>query len=162
MRSFGGVGDEFEKLLEVIFIRLKVYMRGVENEKRGIVVMGEKVVVTLHQFFEIFPLHGVFVGASTFVEAIHERFGCAVLVKGGHMKTTDAIDLFYDGKEEFLLSAPRVRRMSPPGTGCTYSAAITAFLAKGEPLVRAVELAKQHMVRAFAEAYRAGKQTFLG
>ncbi len=94
--------------------------------------------------------------------AIHERFGCAVLVKGGHMKTTDAIDLFYDGKEEFLLSAPRVRRMSPPGTGCTYSAAITAFLAKGEPLVRAVELAKQHMVRAFAGAYRAGKQTFLG
>jgi len=99
---------------------------------------------------------------SDAARAIHARFGCAVLVKGGHMKTTDAIDLFYDGKEEFLLSAPRVRRMSPPGTGCTYSAAITAFLAKGEPLVRAVELAKQHMVRAFAGAYRAGKQTFLG
>ena len=79
--------------------------------------------------------------------AIHARFGCAVLVKGGHMKTTDAIDLFYDGKEEFLLSAPRVRRMSPPGTGCTYSAAITAFLAKGEPLVRAVKLAKQRWFR---------------
>jgi hydroxymethylpyrimidine/phosphomethylpyrimidine kinase len=41
--------------------------------------------------------------------AIHEQFGCAVLVKGGHMKTTEAIDLFYDGREEFLLSAPRVR-----------------------------------------------------
>ena len=52
--------------------------------------------------------------------------------------------------------------MSPAGTGCTYSAAITAFLAKGEPLARAVELAKQHMVRAFAGAYRAGKQMFLG
>ena len=83
---------------------------------------------------------------SDAARAIHARFGCAVLVKGGHMKTTDAIDLFYDGIEEFLLSAPRVRRMSPPGTGCTYSAAITGFLAKGEPLVRAVELAKQHMV----------------
>ena len=38
--------------------------------------------------------------------AIHERFGCAVLVKGGHMKTTDAIDLFYDGKESFAVGAP--------------------------------------------------------
>ena len=94
--------------------------------------------------------------------AIHEQFGCAVLVKGGHMKTTEAIDLFYDGKEEFLLTAPRVKRLSPPGTGCTYSAAITAFLAQSEPLTQAVELAKQHMVRAFAGAYRAGKHTFLG
>ena len=95
-------------------------------------------------------------------QVIHERFGCAVLVKGGHMKTIDAIDLFFDGKEKFLLSAPRAKRLSPPGTGCTYSAAITAFLAKGEPLAKAVELAKQHMVRAFSGVYRAGKHTFLG
>ena len=78
------------------------------------------------------------------------------------MKTSEAIDLFYDGKEEFLLTAPRVKRLSPPGTGCTYSAAITAFLAKGEPLARAVVLAKQYMVKVFEGAYRAGKHTFLG
>ena len=96
------------------------------------------------------------------VRAIHEQFGCAVLVKGGHMKTTEAIDLFYDGKEEFLLTAPRVKGLSPPGTGCTYSAAITAFLAQRESLTQAVELAKQHMMRAFTGAYRVGKHTFLG
>ena len=93
--------------------------------------------------------------------AIHGRFGGAVLVKGGHMKTTEAIDLFYDGREEFLLSAPRVRGVAPPGTGCTYSAAITAFLAKGERLPRAVELAKQHMVGAFSGVFRVGKHRFL-
>jgi len=93
---------------------------------------------------------------------IHERFGCAVLVKGGHMKTTEAIDFFFDGKEEFLLSAPRAKGLSPPGTGCTYSAAITAFLAKGETLARAAELGKNHMVQAFEDAYRVGKHTFLG
>ena len=93
---------------------------------------------------------------------IHERFGCAVLVKGGHMKTTEAIDFFFDGKEEFLLSAPRSKRLSPPGTGCTYSAAITAFLAKGETLARAAELGKKHMVQSFEDAYRVGKHTFLG
>ena len=94
--------------------------------------------------------------------AIHERFGCAVLVKGGHMKTTEAIDLFYDGREELLLSAPRVRGVSPPGTGCTYSAAITAFLAQGERLPEAVERAKQHMAEAFSAVYRSGKHHFLG
>jgi len=94
--------------------------------------------------------------------AIHERFGCAVLVKGGHLKTTEAIDLFYDGREEFLLSSPRAKRVSPPGTGCTYSAAITAFLAKGKPLPKAVERAKQHMAEAFSAVYRAGKHHFLG
>ena len=94
--------------------------------------------------------------------AIHERFGCAVLVKGGHMKTAEAIDLFYDGREEFLLSAPRAKGVSPPGTGCTYSAAITAFLARSERLPGAVELAKQHMVEAFSGVFRVGKHRFLG
>ncbi|MBC8244995.1 MAG: bifunctional hydroxymethylpyrimidine kinase/phosphomethylpyrimidine kinase [Verrucomicrobia bacterium] len=94
--------------------------------------------------------------------AIHERFGCAVLVKGGHLKTNEAIDLFFDGREEFLLSAPRVRGVSPPGTGCTYSAAITAFLARGERLPKAVELAKQQMAEAFSAVYRVGKHRFLG
>ena len=78
------------------------------------------------------------------------------------MKTTEAIDFFFDGKEEFLLSATRSKRLSPPGTGCTYSAAITAFLAKGEPLARAAELGKKHMVQSFEDAYRVGKHTFLG
>ena len=94
--------------------------------------------------------------------AIHERFGCAVLVKGGHMKTAEAIDLFYDGREEFLLSAPRAKGVSPPGTGCTYSAAITAFLARSERLPGAVELAKQHMVEAFSGVFRVGRHYFLG
>ena len=94
--------------------------------------------------------------------AIHERFGCAVLVKGGHMKTAEAIDLFYDGREEFLLSAPRARGVSPPGTGCTYSAAITAFLARSERLPGAVELAKQHMAEAFSGVFRFGRHHFLG
>ena len=94
--------------------------------------------------------------------ALFESYGCAVLVKGGHMKTTKAIDLFYDGREEFLLSAPRAKGVSPPGTGCTYSAAITAFLARGERLPGAVELAKQHMVEAFSGVFRVGKHRFLG
>ena len=71
--------------------------------------------------------------------------------------------MFYDGKEELLLSAPRLKRISPPpGTGCTYSSAITGYLAKGETLVSAVVLAKQYITKSFENVYRAGKYNFLG
>ena len=93
---------------------------------------------------------------------IYAQFGCAVLVKGGHLKASEAIDLFYDGKKELLLSSPRIKRVSLPGTGCTYSSAITAYLAKGEPLESAVVLAKQYITKSFENVYKAGKFTFLG
>ncbi|MCU0782602.1 MAG: bifunctional hydroxymethylpyrimidine kinase/phosphomethylpyrimidine kinase [Verrucomicrobia bacterium] len=86
----------------------------------------------------------------------HERFGCAALVKGGHLRTvTEAVDVFFDGHELTVLRARRVRGVSTHGTGCTYSAAITALLALGHPLPRAVELAKGHVTRAIARSYLA-------
>jgi len=80
---------------------------------------------------------------------MHERFGCAALVKGGHLsKTREAIDVFFDGKTELLLSAPRVPGVKNHGTGCTYSAAVAAHLAHGRKLERAVQLAKQFVTKA--------------
>jgi hydroxymethylpyrimidine/phosphomethylpyrimidine kinase len=81
--------------------------------------------------------------------AIHEKFGCAALVKGGHLATEDiALDLFWDGKAELLLEAPRARNVATHGTGCTYAAAITAFLARGHSLPEAVAGAKDYITRA--------------
>ncbi|HMP84004.1 MAG TPA: bifunctional hydroxymethylpyrimidine kinase/phosphomethylpyrimidine kinase [Verrucomicrobiota bacterium] len=80
---------------------------------------------------------------------IHERFGCAALVKGGHLRgSRDAIDIFFDGKNELLLSAPFVKGISTHGTGCTYSAAIVAHLATGIGLPAAVQRAKEYVTRA--------------
>lgn len=88
---------------------------------------------------------------------IHARHGCAVLMKGGHLRDLkEAADIFWDGHEELLLSAPFVRGVSTHGTGCTYSAAITAHLALGCPLSRAVEKAKQHITQAIAQSVKAG------
>ena len=77
---------------------------------------------------------------------LHRRFGCAALVKGGHLKgMKEAVDIFYDGKTELLLTAPFVKGMRTHGTGCTYSAAITAYLASGLALPVAVTKAKEHI-----------------
>jgi hydroxymethylpyrimidine/phosphomethylpyrimidine kinase len=86
---------------------------------------------------------------------IHDDFGCAVLAKGGHLRgMREAVDIFYDGKIELLLSAPFVKGPHCHGTGCTYSAAITAWLGRGLDLPRAVTLAKEEITQAIARSRR--------
>jgi hydroxymethylpyrimidine/phosphomethylpyrimidine kinase len=93
---------------------------------------------------------------------IKERWGCAALVKGGHLKgMKEAVDFFYDGKTELLLSAPFVRGLSTHGTGCTYSAAIAGHLALGRKLSRAVELSKHYITSAIAESVVANRYSVL-
>ncbi len=89
---------------------------------------------------------------------LHARFGCAALVKGGHLRgMREAVDVFYDGRTELLLTAPFIQGVRTHGTGCTYSAAITAALALGYDLPRAVGQAKHYVTRAIAGTYRVGK-----
>jgi hydroxymethylpyrimidine/phosphomethylpyrimidine kinase len=97
-------------------------------------------------------------GLRSAAREIVRRFGCAALVKGGHLKgTREAIDIFYDGKTELLLSAPFVRGVSTHGTGCTYSAAIAAYLARGAQLPDAVRDAKEFITQAIVNSRRIGR-----
>jgi hydroxymethylpyrimidine/phosphomethylpyrimidine kinase len=89
---------------------------------------------------------------------IHRQFGCAVLVKGGHLPDSrEAVDIFFDGETEWLLSAPFVKGLRTHGTGCTYSAAICAALALGHDLPDAVQIGKQFVTTAIANSYRIEK-----
>ena len=91
------------------------------------------------------------------------RFGCATLIKGGHLRgMREAVDIFFDGRTELLLSAPFVRGVATHGTGCTYSAAIAAALALGHDLPRAVVIGKRHVTVAIRQSYRIGKHSALG
>lgn len=93
---------------------------------------------------------------------LHREYGVAVLAKGGHLRgLAEAVDIFYDGREELLLRARFVRGVRTHGTGCTYSAAITAYLALGHPLRQAVTMAKEHVTRAIEGAVRAGSHDIL-
>jgi hydroxymethylpyrimidine/phosphomethylpyrimidine kinase len=90
---------------------------------------------------------------------LHRRFACAALVKGGHLRGLKvAVDIFYDGRQELLLSAPFIRGVRTHGTGCTYAAAVTAFLARGFPPARAVLQAKQYITHAIARSRCAGPE----
>jgi hydroxymethylpyrimidine/phosphomethylpyrimidine kinase len=94
---------------------------------------------------------------------IHSRFGCAALVKGGHLKNSkEATDIFFDGQTELFLSAPFVKDVRTHGTGCTYSAAICAALSLGHDLPRAVEIGKHFVTAAISRSYKIGKHFALG
>lgn len=74
-----------------------------------------------------------------------------VLLKGGHL-SGDAVDVLYDGETYLELRAARIPTRHTHGTGCTYAAAITALLARGLPVERAVRQAREYLLGAIAAA----------
>ena len=81
--------------------------------------------------------------------------GCrAVLIKGGHGQGAESIDYLIDASGGVTLAAPRIATRNTHGTGCTFSAAIAAYLAKGEGLETAVRNAKAWISAAISAADR--------
>jgi hydroxymethylpyrimidine/phosphomethylpyrimidine kinase len=78
-----------------------------------------------------------------------------VVIKGGHRKGA-ALDLFFDGKSFQVLRATRIHSKNTHGTGCTFSAAIAAYLARGEALQTAVSLAKEYITGAIRAGFVIG------
>jgi hydroxymethylpyrimidine/phosphomethylpyrimidine kinase len=84
-------------------------------------------------------------------EILAQKYGVPVLLKGGHLAGNDAIDLLFVGGNVIEFSAPFSRGVATHGTGCTYSAAITAGLANGLPLEDAIRRAKEFVTAAIAQ-----------
>ena len=80
----------------------------------------------------------------------------AVVLKGGHLQG-DAVDVFWDGEHMEDLFAPRIATKNTHGTGCTYSAAIAARLALGDPVLEAVRGAKAYLTEAIRRSYSVGR-----
>ena len=83
---------------------------------------------------------------------IYRSFGCAALVKGGHLpESGEAVDFFHGREGEWMLSSPRAADVALHGAGCTYSAAITAWMTRGKSRIKSVELAKNYITRRIFE-----------
>lgn len=80
--------------------------------------------------------------------------GCEwVVLKGGHMPALGAaVDIAFDGQEYHELRAPLFDTRHTHGTGCTFSSAIAAGLAKGLPPLAAIQRAKQFITEAIRSA----------
>ena len=81
----------------------------------------------------------------------------AVLVKGGHLESGGADDLFFDGTREDWLESERLPTRHTHGTGCVLSAAIAAELARGAQLLDAVRSGKAFVTEAIRHALAIGE-----
>jgi hydroxymethylpyrimidine/phosphomethylpyrimidine kinase len=88
--------------------------------------------------------------------ALHALGPAAVLVKGGHLPSGDAIDVLYDGVDFVELTAPRRATEHTHGSGDTLAAATCAALARGLDLVSAVRAGKAYITEAVADSYPLG------
>lgn len=85
---------------------------------------------------------------------LNDKFKTAILLKGGHLQGDNALDLLFDAGQVIEFSAPFVRGVATHGTGCTYSAAITAGLAKGRALTDAIARAKEFVTTCISNRLR--------
>lgn len=85
---------------------------------------------------------------------LEKRYGVPVLLKGGHLNSERAIDLLFSDDNVIDFQEPFVRDVSTHGTGCTFSAAITAGLAAGLRLEDAIARAKKFVTGAIAQRFR--------
>ena len=114
------------------------------------------------------PEASVLLGRETFTTAAIElaaielaTLGCRhVLIKGGHLEGGDSNDCLYLGTEHRMVILPgeRIPTRNNHGTGCTLSAAIASFIARGESVENAVRLAKDYI----SGAIRAGADYVIG
>jgi len=91
--------------------------------------------------------------AAKAIRALGPRF---VLIKGGHIRGPVCRDLLYDGEEFREFRVRRIRTRNTHGTGCTLSAAIAAYIAKGARVPEAVEKAGAYLNGAIKHSFGLG------
>ncbi|MFE5278563.1 PfkB family carbohydrate kinase, partial [Bacillus cereus] len=86
---------------------------------------------------------------------IHALGAKYVLIKGGSKLDYDkAVDLLFDGEEYKLYESEKIDTTYVHGAGCSYSAAITAELAKGKSVLEAIALAKDFVTAAIRHGFK--------
>lgn len=94
-------------------------------------------------------------------EAMVAKFGCAFLLKGGHLQTTHAVDVLVSQSTMREFAAKFRPNVDAHGTGCTFSAAIATGLACGLSLEDSVAQAKRFVTFAIGGMHCWGKTTAL-
>jgi len=91
--------------------------------------------------------------AAALLKALAKKYRTSILLKGGHLDGDKAIDFLFHNGALTEFSAAFVRGVETHGTGCTYSAAITAALASGVSLEQAIKRAKKFVTKAITRCF---------
>jgi len=162
IRVVAGVLASLKNLPPLVIDPVMVASSGAPLLKPGALIAYEKILFPLATLItpnldELGILTGLRPESQAEMKTAGKRLtaatGTSVLLKGGHLKGLAATDILLTPdweKQEY--SAPFIKGVETHGTGCTYSAAIAAGLAKGLPLPKAIGLAKKFVTRAIKDA----------
>ena len=105
--------------------------------------------------FEAGQLSGLGEIMKEAAKAIHDLGAKHVLITGGgKLDHEKAVDVLFDGREAEVIEGEKIDTPYTHGAGCTYSAAITAELAKGSSVKEAIYSAKEFITEAIRESFR--------
>ncbi len=126
-----------------------------------------RALVVTPNLHEASLLAGIPIASLDDMERAAERIGRrgarAVVVKGGHARFALAVDVLWTQRGvERLYPEGEVVERSVHGTGCTFSAAIAARIARGEPIETAVKNAKRYITRVIRHAISPGRGHAVG
>jgi len=86
---------------------------------------------------------------------IHHLGAQYVMIKGGSkLQSEKAVDVLFDGKDIKIYESDKINTSYTHGAGCTFSAAITAELAKGKAVLEAIEVAKEFITEAIRHGWK--------
>ncbi|MCG6143451.1 bifunctional hydroxymethylpyrimidine kinase/phosphomethylpyrimidine kinase [Leptospira bandrabouensis] len=113
------------------------------NLDEASLLLGESI----NQYHQLVPM----------AEKLFQKYKVPFLLKGGHLPNAkEATDVLFDGKSSYVFSKPFLKGKNTHGTGCTYSAAITSFLAHGKSLPEAVGSAKEYLHLTLEDEIKTG------
>ncbi|HMO04288.1 MAG TPA: bifunctional hydroxymethylpyrimidine kinase/phosphomethylpyrimidine kinase [Kiritimatiellia bacterium] len=87
---------------------------------------------------------------------IGQKYDVACVAKGGNLGGSEVVDVLYDEGEEHVFTSPRVSAKQSHGAGCTFSAALTAYLGMGHLMTDATQKAKDFVRLALENALTLG------
>lgn len=134
-------------------------------EKSAIYALRDKLLPLAHLITPNLPEAEALVGFNiknqddiqNAAEKLKQMGAKNIIIKGGHQEGTQSTDhIFLENAPYFNLNAPRIQTKNTHGTGCTFSACITAELAKGQSLKQAIHTAKNYITAAINDALNIG------
>ncbi len=125
--------------------------------KRRIIPLADVLTPNIPEAEEITEMRIMSAGdMECAARSIYEMGAGAVVIKGGH-GAGSALDILYDGGNFYRFDTERIYTKNTHGTGCTFSSAIAAQLAKGKSVQEAVGEAKAYVTTAIRHALPIGK-----
>ncbi len=144
--TLNGLAPDLPRVVDPVLVATSGGSLTVQDTRAAMLAHGVKGSILTPNFDEATALTDILVQSRATMEQAGDRLirrgAEAAIITGGHSIGEDCLDLLVTGMGSHEIKSKRVPTKNDHGTGCTYSTALTCFLAKGFGLAQAARSAK--------------------